>query len=475
MQPTALFDRLPPTIFRPLAATNNRRYWLVLCRLFEQLWGDGGNAPGEDIDKSRVIRVVESHLIQDDPWLDDGGQPLESPASVRAHDIYETFKEAGWLAERRRGMRTVVTVRPVVAQFFDALVEFAERGPQFLGSRIRSILASLRFVTTGEADGGQFMEAARQAHSLWTHIANTGVQVYDLMERLQKVGTTREFVEGFFEEYIEKIFIGDYLDIRTANHPLQNRSEIIGQTLQCAHSDQLSESILQWYCQKLAEGDQDKARRLFDRDIGRLMRLQNVEQHLQRLDTEIRSANQRAITYLEYKIRAPLVLDQLLARACQGVVALSDDHIALPEGPLAEPLGPEWLAPPPKPNPAHHGSVITHAPPSIEALALDALRKRMIDARLVTPIKLATYAARHLGDHQQVASDDLTIDTILDLACYQRLLLIASRSDAPPHFIRSDPFVLMVPGMSVRFVGTDQTRNDFISHRRFVIYRERRH
>ena len=42
MDALPLFDRIPATLFRPLAATNHRHYWAVLCRLFDQLWGDEG-------------------------------------------------------------------------------------------------------------------------------------------------------------------------------------------------------------------------------------------------------------------------------------------------------------------------------------------------------------------------------------------------------------------------------------------------
>lgn len=34
-----LFDRLPRTVFRPLAAANNTRYWDLLGRLVDEFWG----------------------------------------------------------------------------------------------------------------------------------------------------------------------------------------------------------------------------------------------------------------------------------------------------------------------------------------------------------------------------------------------------------------------------------------------------
>jgi len=55
-----LFERLPAEIFKPLAAPNNRRYWALLCRLLDELWGDGARTPGEEAPKAVVIRSIES-------------------------------------------------------------------------------------------------------------------------------------------------------------------------------------------------------------------------------------------------------------------------------------------------------------------------------------------------------------------------------------------------------------------------------
>ena len=117
------------------------------------------------------------------------------------------------------------------------------------------------------------------------------------------------------------------------------------------------------------------------------------------------------------------------------------------------------------------GSALHRAGPTPEALALDALRLRMVEARTVSPIKLAQYLARHLALTRHVTSDHLAIDSILDLSCYLRLLLIATRSQARPEFLKEDPYVRMVPRVRVAFTD-GQTENPYVRHRRFVISRE---
>ncbi|MAL04233.1 MAG: hypothetical protein CL625_08220 [Arenimonas sp.] len=63
----ALFDRLPRTVFRPLAAANNTRYWDLLGRLVDEFWGDGARTPGEDVPKSELVAALESYLVVSDP------------------------------------------------------------------------------------------------------------------------------------------------------------------------------------------------------------------------------------------------------------------------------------------------------------------------------------------------------------------------------------------------------------------------
>lgn len=471
--PPSLFERLPPGIFRPLAAgVNYQRNWTVLGLLFDQLWGAGLHSPGEEVEKPRVVRIIESHLIQAGPWTDDAGDPLETPPAILAANLYATLRDAGWLSERLRGVRLMTTVRPVVAQLYDTLADFAERGPEFLGSKVHSIHLNLRQVVEGKDSGGLFHEAARQAARLMSHIANTGVQVFDLMEKLQKVDTPREFIQGFFESYIQKIFIADYLSIRTDNHPLRHRAAIVSDAQRCAHVEELSTPLLQWYTDKLASGDAVRARRLFDRDVGTLLKLDSIEQHLARLDDEIRSANQRALVYLEYRVRAPRSFDQLLARACAGLAHLKEGHIALPAAAPLEPMGPEWLALPPRPPAETRPSEVIRAEPSIEDRALDALRKRMVEARLVTPIKLARYVARHLGEALDLPCEALTIGSIADFCCYQRLLLIAARQAAPSSSAEHDPYARMVPGLRVRFSPGREATSAFGRHRHFTVSRE---
>ncbi|MBT2748645.1 MULTISPECIES: Wadjet anti-phage system protein JetA family protein [unclassified Lysobacter] len=463
-----LFDRLPPELFRPLAASNARRYWTLLCRLIDEMWGDGGRSPGEEAAKSVVVRKVETLLAADDPWDEE----LETPIGVRAHEIVRILAESGWLSQRRRGVVEMITLRPVIAQFYNVLCEFSCHEPEFLGSKVRSIYFNLRAVANGEASGDQYAEAAKQAKQCMAHIANTGCRVQDLMEELLKRTSAREFVRGFFEEYVEKVFIADYSELRTKDHPLQHRSQIVAMTLQLQHDPDRRSTLTAWYQEKKAGGAAARAEYLYERDTRLLLRLKDVDEQLQRLDEEIRDANQRAIAFIEYKMRAPKHLDKLLARALQASDRLAEGHLALPAACGVRHAGPELLARARAAQRPALATAVEKHPPTLQELAMEQLRKRMADNRLVDKVKLANYLVRQLAGRQAVTSDDLRIDSINDLCCYQRLLLIAAHGSCPPSQRRSDPQLQMLKGVRIDFLARGTTRNAYLEHPRFHIQRE---
>lgn len=463
-----LFERLPPDLFRPLAASNGRRYWILLCRLIDEMWGDGGRSPGEETPKPVVVRKIETLLAADDPW-EDG---LETPIAVRANEIVRYLIESGWLSQRRRGVAEMVTVRPVIAQFYTVLCEFARHEPEFLGSKVRSIFFNLRAVANGEASGDQYAEAAKQAKQCMAHIANTGCRIQDLMDELMKRTSAREFVHGFFEEYVEKVFIADYSELRTKDHPLQHRSQILAMTLQFQHDEAQREALLAWYQEKKAGGDRVRAEFLFERDTRLLLRLKDVDGQLQRLDEEIRDANQRAISFIEYKMRAPKQLDKLLTRALRATERLDEGHVALPAASGLRHAGPELLARPRTLARPAEATAVEKRPPTLQELAMEQLRKRMADSRLVDRVKLANYVVRQLDGRTAITSDELGIASINDLCCYQRLLLIAAHGACPPSQRRSDPQLQMLKGVRIDFLPEGTTSNPFLEHPRFHIQRE---
>jgi len=466
-----LFDRLPEGIFRPLGVANSRRYWDVLSRVMSTLWGDDGRAPGEEVAKTVVVRVIESCIVADDPWEGE----LQTPVGVLSHMVFKTLSEAGWLSVRRRGLVDMVTVKPRIGMLFTMLNEFARQEPEYIGGQVRSILLNLRSVTEDSTDPNAcsaYQTAAKQARQCMAHIVNTGCRVQDLMDSLVELESARDFVRGFFTDFVERVYIADYSELRTRNHPLQYRGQIIERTYALQDDEASRERLVSWYVEHIGKGDRDRGEAAYQRDTHQLLRLNNIEDHLARLDEEINSANQRALALIEYKLRAPKHLDKLISRACTALAVMEEGHPALPGDTGGMHWSPLALAKPRRPRKEPTSTTVETIELSDEELAMEWLRRRMVENRKVTAVQLANYVARMLDGKHRVESDRLEVESINDLCCYQRLLLIASRSDAPLQMRRHDPVMQMLRGIRVRFESERMTNNEYMTHRRFVVERE---
>ena len=466
-----LFDRLPEGIFRPLGVANSRHYWDVLSRVMSTLWGEDGRAPGEEVAKNVVVRVIESCIVANDPW--DG--ELQTPVGVLSHTVFKMLFEAGWLSMRRRGVVDMVTVKPRISMLFTMLNEFARQEPEYIGGQVRSILLNLRSVTEDSTDPNAcsaYQTAAKQARQCMAHIVNTGCRVQDLMDRLVGLESARDFVHGFFTDFVEQVYIADYSEMRTRNHPLQYRGQIIETTYALQDDESSRERLINWYVEHIGKGDRERGEAAYRRDTHQLLRLNNIEDHLARLDEEINIANKQALALIEYKLRAPKHLDKLISRACGALAVMEEDHPALPGDMGRVHWSPLVLAKQRRPAKEQVATAIEAIDLSDDELAMEWLRRRMVENRKVTAVQLANYVARMLDGKQRVESDALSVESINDLCCYQYLLLIASRDDTPPPKRRHDPVLQMLRGIRARFVDEQMTDNNFMTHRRFVVERE---
>ena len=466
-----LFDRLPDGIFRPLGVANSRHYWDVLSRVMATLWGEDGRAPGEEVPKKLVTQVIESCLIADDPW--DG--ELQTPLNVLSHMVFNALADAGWFSVRRRGLVDMVTVKPRIGMLFTMLNEFARQEPEYIGGQVRSILLNLRSITEDSNDPNAcsaYQTAAKQARQCMAHIVNTGCRVQDLMDSLVELESARDFVHGFFSDFVERVYIADYSELRTRNHPLQYRGQIIDKTYALQDDEASRDRLVGWYTEHIGKGDRERGEAAYRSDTTQLLRLNNIEDHLARLDEEISIANQRALALIEYKLRAPKQLDKLISRACAALAEMEVDHPALPGDAGGVHWSPQALAKPRKPPKEQVATAVETIELTDEELAMEWLRRRMVENRKVTAVQLANYVVRMLDGKRWVDSDALAVESINDLCCYQRLLLIASRNDAPLQLQRHDPIMQMLGGIRVRFEHEHSTNNDYMTHRRFVVERE---
>lgn len=463
-----LFTRLPDRIFSPLASGNRHRYWSLLCHLHERRFGpDAPLPPSKGYPSKTIIQDIVDALDLQDAWDDEESSDAGASSELRAIAIFNRFQECGWLRIDQPRFDKKVTMQPAVSQFLTMLINFAETGPVFVSGKIRSIDANVQLVLDEKASGDSLSEAAEQARNLLEHVRNTGTNIRELMETIHKNSTTAQYVHRFFSDYIERVFIGDYRELHTSEHPLSKRAQIISNIENISESESHKTKLIEWYENNLCKGDRKRAERLFERDIYRLSELQRIDEYLDRLDDEIRRANKRALAFLDYRIRSLGSVDVMVNQAIEsinkeGLPAIGDPFTSgamLSEASLAEPRKPFERAAPSK---------LRKVVVSDEQLAKANINRLARANRMVSPINLSVYVSEQLGIKDVATNQEIKTDSVASICMYQTLARLALQANVKSRKLRMDGLAIS-KGFRVEAGNEPEMPHEHISSIPFIV------
>lgn len=469
-----IWRRIPDRLFAPLSSPNKRRYWRIIHRLYMDRFGpDAPVPPAQGFSQSVIMRDIDSELTNMDAWeVEREDEVAESAHDARASQVFARLRECGWLRVERYGVRDMVSMRREVTQFITQLNDFATKEPVFLAGKVRTIEHHLKLILEGQASGDSLGEAAAEARRLLEHIRNTGTDIHDLISAISGDISTSQYVRKFFTGFIETKFIGDYGELRTREHPLSRRAEIIRLVEEFQLNPVYRTRLIEWYATKRfasePDGDQ-KALRTFDRDIGRLLEFDRVDEYLERLDDEIRRANKRAIAFLDYRLRSAQPLDKLIAQAITNVIA---NPAAASNAPFADGamICGERLAQPRKTRPKQPPSALRKVVVSIEEKARASLRNKAREARTINAYKLTSFVMRHLGDTSASQSADMEARSITDIRAMQTLHSLSLNLHSGSRKLAIDAKKL-IHGYRIKRTGNEETSGAYLSGVPFEVER----
>jgi hypothetical protein len=251
----------------------------------------------------QITKEIERFLL-DAQWEDEeGGEILNTPLNVQANNLQERLVNTGWLIEDRLGARVFVSMRPVVARFFDALHQFVEDGPPLIGGNVQLVFNQLCSVVAAPREQAQgFISAAQLCVRLIHSLSATTLRARDLIKELLRESETPAFVRRFFGEHISELYVRDFKNLRTENHPLRLRWDILDMVNQVTSDPGTRAELLAGYA-AIAKSN-EVPEQMLDRDIRRFGRLLDVEQFIDRLDQVMEQAGRIAASHLEYRLKA---------------------------------------------------------------------------------------------------------------------------------------------------------------------------
>lgn len=470
----SLFARLPGKLFAPLSSPNRERYWSILCKLYENKFGpEAPLPPSKGYTHREVVADIERELLDQDAWTEDGEDP-ETSISIRANMVMTRLIESGWLKEGRHVLTRTVFMRPVVSHFLSQLVYFAERGPVFVSGKINVIEASLKEVVQGVKLGDVLGEVAQQSRDLLEHIRNTGNIIRELMETLDLEMTTAQYVKSFFTNYIEQVFIGDYREMRTKEHPLSRRQQILRMTDTIDETPEIRSRLIGWYLQHRTADDRYRAERMYERDMQRLRDLIRIDEYIARLDDEIRRANRKAFVYLDHRLRSVNFLDGKIRHAIERVMT-APEATWDPFAP-GDMINADRLAEPRKPSVKHTASALRSVTLSPRDIAKNKVLQRARAARTISPHKLAAFVLAKLeaaGNKSTLDSQTLSLKSVEDIRAYQALLSVSTAMASRRTRIQLTARQ-MTKGFTVTPTGNEDEFHPYVTGRPFTLSKKKK-
>lgn len=471
---TGIFERLPPGLFAPLSSPNKAKYWDLLLRLYDQFFGPDAMPPDGDGYLQRSITLEIERFITDTEWSQEGDEEeTNTPLNVQSNIIYRRLVNSGWLREDRIGVKNYVTMPTTVQKFLELLRQFAEEGPQIIAGKVQLIHNQIEQVLADPArQASGFHEAAQQARQLIITLSATTMRVREAIDLLSAQETTAAFVRAFFDDYIGQLYIRDYHELRTENHPLRHRWRIIQAVLQLRDDAEKRSAMVAYYRNAFRCVSQLEAEERFERDVARFLMFKDIDRHLDRLNASVDSATSRAMAYLHYKLRTQDKLDRLLTVSINRLKASAgDESTAL--GVLPGHLLTETRLPPiqKRASPTKR-TAISRPCLSLEQRAQIKLKKIMKLNRQVTSVQLADYLERHLGDSTAVTSDAMAIHSIHDFCVFVHLARLSLFTRNHPN-VRLKAHPMMRELMNYRFESAsgEWTDNDYLRVPRFRVIR----
>lgn len=436
-----LFDRVPEHIFRPLGAHEHaRRNWSLLNHLYNDFFAPEADPPeGEGWTQKRVVASIERFLVRWDDDHETNAEERGTPVNIRAHDALSSFLDSGWLSIDRVGFTQFVIMRPTVQNLFELLKTFAEQGPEFIGGRVQSVRNNLLQVQADpEKNAAVFQVAAKECSTLLRMLNTTRMRVREASEYLRTQESTHLFLEKFFGDYISSLYIGDYSDLFSRNHPLASRWDIVDLASRITEEPESREQLRRWYRKNLRCRSTEEADALIESDTARVLALREVDRLLARLKDAVTRANDQALGYLEYKVRSQGNFDMKTDQVINAVVRAADSrpndkNLALPTGwSQGRLLSEDALKMPNKKPRKRRGAVIQKRQLSPEARARRLVRQIMKGNREVSEARIIQYIDRHVDPGGILESSSMEVDSINDLcilAAFSRLGLIADRTE----------------------------------------------
>ena len=218
-----LFDVLPDEAFRPLTGKYKVAYSAMLQRLNDGLFSvEATDQPT----KPSLVHELSDCLDA----LRAGMHQHEADAfRLTGADAYAELLECGWISEQREGWTVYVEMDERTSRLLATLCGLHEEPDRTFSGTMVSVLANLETAVADPAlNGMAVVSAAREARDFARYVRGVVGSLKGIEKALLTQASLNGLVRAFFEEFVDRIVIGDYRNLTLSrNHPYSVKWRIV--------------------------------------------------------------------------------------------------------------------------------------------------------------------------------------------------------------------------------------------------------
>lgn len=423
----ALFDVLPPDLFKPLASPTRRLTADLLLHLQGRTFGMAADAPR----RTDVLREIGDYIqrweLQNGPAGNDDGEASATSIEDRARNVYQRLVDTGWLLEHKDRYIRLVDLDPDASGLLHVLARIERGETRSYGGAVVGVLSALENAAANPVERSEnIRNALNGAHDFMAHMRMVSVSLRKVEERILRQQSLRDIFKHFFEDFVERHLIADFKTLHTKDNPFRFRPSIIRQAHAISADPLTVLALAEAYHREGRAPSVKAAEESVLRELSQIVEIfESTERHLAAIDATAARIERRIMNTARYMDRVGRKSEAKLAEAMKSLAWAPDPAEGIPVRtallPRAMPIGPAHIPTPRRERPPIMPTTVREETrdPAMERFA--AAKADYVRLTRVTPQGMGAFVEAAMNGKTTVLGSEIRIETVHDFVSFQRL------------------------------------------------------
>lgn len=428
----ALFDVLPPDLFKPLASPTRKLSADLLLHLHTRSFGFAADAPR----RSEVIKEIGDFILRWESINGSVGADDEIPAATsiedRARNTYQRLLDTGWFIEHRDRYIRLVDMDPDASGLLHVLTQIERGESRSYGGAVVAVLSALENAAANPVERSEnIRNALRGAHDFMAHMRMVSVSLRKVEERILRQQSLRDVFRHFFDDFVERHLIVDFKTLHTKDNPFRFRSSIIRQAQVMSNDQLVILALSEAYMREGRAPNVKLGEEAVLRDLQEIISIfDSTERHLAAIDATATRIERRIMNTARYMDRSGRRSEAKIAEAMRAVARKQEPSEGIPVKtallPRAMPIGPAHISTPRRERTPIGQSVVREEKRDGSFDRYAQAKADYTKLTRATPATILSFLDEAIKGRTSVRGSEMEIETVADFISFQRLREIDS-------------------------------------------------